>query len=181
MFVSRPFLRLIRWYNKPGDITKEFSEKTIQFHETCPGLKTTNWYSSKPQKNKMRDKEFLDWILQKQHEDGYLEERVPELTINPFLTNVPLLHPLKTTIPTSILPDFVMFLEGIEVGHWLKMGWIRLGCKDKVNISGWIFKDMRRFLYYLMLSKSTCCIFIWNFVKSICLLAVPVPKLWINL
>ena len=35
--------RLIRWYNKPGDITKEFWEKPIQFHGTFHGLKITNW------------------------------------------------------------------------------------------------------------------------------------------
>ena len=42
-FVSRPVSRLIRWYNKPGDITKEFWEKAIQFHGTFHGLKITNW------------------------------------------------------------------------------------------------------------------------------------------
>ena len=31
-FASRPVSRLIRWYNKPGSITKEFWEKTIQSH-----------------------------------------------------------------------------------------------------------------------------------------------------
>ena len=42
-FVSRPVSRLIRWYNKPGDITKEFWEKAIQFHGTFHGLKITSW------------------------------------------------------------------------------------------------------------------------------------------
>ena len=36
-FASRPLSRLIRWYNKPGDITKEFWEKAIQFHGTFHG------------------------------------------------------------------------------------------------------------------------------------------------
>ena len=36
--------RLIRWYNKQGDITKEFREKTIQLYETFHGLKITNWF-----------------------------------------------------------------------------------------------------------------------------------------
>ena len=40
---SRPVPPLIRWYNKPGDITKEFWEKTIQFHGTFHGLKITKW------------------------------------------------------------------------------------------------------------------------------------------
>ena len=42
-FASRPVSRLIRWYNKPGDITKEFWEKAIQFHRTFHRLKITNW------------------------------------------------------------------------------------------------------------------------------------------
>ena len=42
LFVSRPVLRLIRWYNTPGDITKEISEKAIYFHGTFHGLKITN-------------------------------------------------------------------------------------------------------------------------------------------
>ena len=41
-FASRPVLRLIRWYNKPGDVTKEFWEKAIRFHGTFHGLKITN-------------------------------------------------------------------------------------------------------------------------------------------
>ena len=41
-FSSRPVPRLIRWYKKPRDITKEFREKTIQFHGTFRGLKITN-------------------------------------------------------------------------------------------------------------------------------------------
>ena len=43
LFVSRPVSRLIRWYNKPDDTTKEFWEKAIQFHGTFHGLKITNW------------------------------------------------------------------------------------------------------------------------------------------
>ena len=39
---SHPVLHLIRWYNKPGDITKGFQEKAIQFHGTFNGLKITN-------------------------------------------------------------------------------------------------------------------------------------------
>ena len=42
-FVSRPLSRLIRWYNKPGDVAKEFWEKAIQFHGTFHGMKITNW------------------------------------------------------------------------------------------------------------------------------------------
>ena len=38
-FSSCPVSRLIRWYNKPGDITKEFWEKVPQFHGTFHGLK----------------------------------------------------------------------------------------------------------------------------------------------
>ena len=41
-FASRPKSRLIRWYNKAGDMTKEFWEKAIKFHETFYGLKITN-------------------------------------------------------------------------------------------------------------------------------------------
>ena len=37
-FGSRPVSRLIRWYNKPGDITKELWEKAIQFHGTFYGF-----------------------------------------------------------------------------------------------------------------------------------------------
>ena len=42
-FSGRPRSRLIRWYDKPGDLTKEFWEKAIQFHGTFHGLKITNW------------------------------------------------------------------------------------------------------------------------------------------
>ena len=42
-FTSRPLSRLIRWYNKPSDVTEEFWEQTIQFHGTFHGLKITNW------------------------------------------------------------------------------------------------------------------------------------------
>ena len=45
-FASHPLSRLIGWYNKPGDITKEFWEKAIQFHGTFHGLKITNWMES---------------------------------------------------------------------------------------------------------------------------------------
>ena len=41
-FSSRLVSRLIRWYKKPGDITKEFWEKAIQFYGTFRGLKITN-------------------------------------------------------------------------------------------------------------------------------------------
>ena len=41
-FTSRPVPRLISWYNKPGDIIKEFWEKVIQFHGTFHGLQITN-------------------------------------------------------------------------------------------------------------------------------------------
>ena len=43
-FASRPLSRLIRWYNKPGGITKKFWEKAIQFHGAFHGLKITKWY-----------------------------------------------------------------------------------------------------------------------------------------
>ena len=36
-------------------------------------------------------------------------------TVNPFLTNVPVLYPLKSF-------GFLMFSGGIEVENWLKMG-----------------------------------------------------------
>ena len=42
-FAIRPVPPLIRWYNNPGDITKEFWEKALQFHKTFHGLKITNW------------------------------------------------------------------------------------------------------------------------------------------
>ena len=45
LFTTRPVLRLIRWYNKPGDTTKEFWEKGIQFRGTFHGLKITNSHS----------------------------------------------------------------------------------------------------------------------------------------
>ena len=41
-FSSHPVSRLTRWYNKPGDITSELLEKTIQFHGTFHGLKIIN-------------------------------------------------------------------------------------------------------------------------------------------
>ena len=47
---SRPMSRLIRWYNKPGDITKKFWEKAIQFHGIFHRFKITNWYGSQPSK-----------------------------------------------------------------------------------------------------------------------------------
>ena len=43
-FASRQMSRLIRRYNKPGDITKEFGEKTFYFHGTFHGLKITNCF-----------------------------------------------------------------------------------------------------------------------------------------
>ena len=42
-FASRPLSHLIRWYNRPDDITKEFWEEAIQFHGTFDGLKITNY------------------------------------------------------------------------------------------------------------------------------------------
>ena len=42
-FASRSVSRLIRWYNKPGEIIKEFWEKAIQFHGSFHGLKIANW------------------------------------------------------------------------------------------------------------------------------------------
>ena len=47
-FISRPVSHLIMWYNKPRDITKEFSELAIQFHWTFHGLKITNCTSIWP-------------------------------------------------------------------------------------------------------------------------------------
>ena len=41
-FANRSVVRLISWYNKPSDITKEFRKKAIQFHRTFHGLKITN-------------------------------------------------------------------------------------------------------------------------------------------
>ena len=41
LFASRPVSLLIRWFNKPGVVTKEFWEKAIQFHGTFHGLKIT--------------------------------------------------------------------------------------------------------------------------------------------
>ena len=43
LFASRPASRPIRWYNKPGDIAKEFWEKAIQFLGTFNMLEITNW------------------------------------------------------------------------------------------------------------------------------------------
>ena len=42
--VCSPQSCLIRWYNEPGDITKEFLSKANQFHVTFHGLKITNWF-----------------------------------------------------------------------------------------------------------------------------------------
>ena len=42
LFASRPLSCLIRRYNKPCDITKEFWEKAIQFHGTFHELKIAN-------------------------------------------------------------------------------------------------------------------------------------------
>ena len=53
--------RLIRWYNKPGDITIEFWEKAIQFHGTFQGLKIAK--SFKPsQKKKKKDMIYMGII-----------------------------------------------------------------------------------------------------------------------
>ena len=46
-FASRLVSRLIRWYNKPDEITKEFWEKAIQFHGIFQELKITNCKSKK--------------------------------------------------------------------------------------------------------------------------------------
>ena len=46
-FASPPVSRLIRWYNKPDDITKEFWEKAIQFDGIFHELKITNCKSKK--------------------------------------------------------------------------------------------------------------------------------------
>ena len=46
-FASRPVSRLIRSYNKPDEITKEFWEKAIQFDGIFHELKITNCKSKK--------------------------------------------------------------------------------------------------------------------------------------
>ena len=46
-FASPPVSRLIRWYNKPDEITKEFWEKAIQFDGIFHELKITNCKSKK--------------------------------------------------------------------------------------------------------------------------------------
>ena len=46
-FASRPVSRLIRWYNKQDEITKEFWEKAIQFDWIFHELKITNCKSKK--------------------------------------------------------------------------------------------------------------------------------------
>ena len=43
-FASRPQSRPIIWHNKPGDITKEFREKAIQFHGAFHGLKMASCF-----------------------------------------------------------------------------------------------------------------------------------------
>ena len=43
-FASCPLSRLISWYSKPGDITKEYWKKAIQFHGTFQGLKIKNCF-----------------------------------------------------------------------------------------------------------------------------------------
>ena len=58
-FASRSVSRLIRWYNKPGGITKEFWEKAIQFHGTFHGLKITNWYHGTIKRAKIKCKKFF--------------------------------------------------------------------------------------------------------------------------
>ena len=42
-FAGLTVSRLIRWYNKPGDITEEFWEKAIQLLGNFHGLKIANW------------------------------------------------------------------------------------------------------------------------------------------
>ena len=41
---GRPVSRLIRWCNKPGEITREFWEKAVQFQGAFHRLETINWY-----------------------------------------------------------------------------------------------------------------------------------------
>ena len=43
LYASRPLSRVIKWYNKPRNITEEFWEKAILFHGT--ELKITNCIS----------------------------------------------------------------------------------------------------------------------------------------
>ena len=56
---SRPVSRLIRWYDKLGDITKEFWEKAIVFHGTFHGLKITNW--NRKQRTKV-NRTYSSWL-----------------------------------------------------------------------------------------------------------------------
>ena len=46
-FPSRPVSRVIRWYNKSDEITKELWEKAIQFHGIFHELKLINCKSKK--------------------------------------------------------------------------------------------------------------------------------------
>ena len=62
-FASRPRSRLIRWYNKPGDTTKEFSEKAIQFNGTFHGLTITNWSAENSDPDGPFDKNIFDAVL----------------------------------------------------------------------------------------------------------------------
>ena len=43
-FASRPLSRLIIWYKKPGDMTKEFREKAIRVHGAFHGLKMASCF-----------------------------------------------------------------------------------------------------------------------------------------
>ena len=60
-FGNRPLSRLIRWCNKPGDITKEFWEKAIHFHGIFHRLKITNciYISMEVASQKIRSLEIL--------------------------------------------------------------------------------------------------------------------------
>ena len=55
-FASRPVSRLIRWYKKPGDITKEFWEKAIQFRKL-------SWLATTFLRDHLNSKEvsYLPW------------------------------------------------------------------------------------------------------------------------
>ena len=57
-FANCSVSRLIRWYNKPGDIAKELSEKAIHFHGTFHGLKITSWYVSSMKREEYMESEL---------------------------------------------------------------------------------------------------------------------------
>ena len=70
-FASRPLSRIIRWYNKPGDIAKEFWWKTIQFHGNFHGFKIINWTTNYQPSNflaKLSGNQFLISNIFKLHE-----------------------------------------------------------------------------------------------------------------